>query len=258
MSDRLVVLGSCGAWPEPGKACSGFVLEYRGFRVVLDLGYGTLPRLLALLGSSAADGIDAVVVTHEHPDHAIDVHGLFRARFFGRRGAPPLPLYAPKSVLDLVSTIEGDDAANVSHVFDWHPLPSRPYQIGPLELQSYALPHYVPNAGVRLSGPGLTVAYTGDCGPDPSLVELGRNADLFIMEASDRLQQPGVPPPPAGKQRHLNSHDAGLAAQEASARRLLLTHFWPGNDRERSRAAAEGTFTGEVLLAEEGLVVQVP
>jgi len=58
MNSRLVVLGSCGAWPEPGRACSGFVVEHAGARIVLDLGYGTLPRLLALLallGSSAAD-----------------------------------------------------------------------------------------------------------------------------------------------------------------------------------------------------------
>src|SRR5450755_4097894 len=62
VTSRLVILGGCGAWPEAGRACSGFVLEHAGARIVLDLGYGTLPRLLALLGSSAADGIDAVVV----------------------------------------------------------------------------------------------------------------------------------------------------------------------------------------------------
>ena len=65
MESWLVVLGSCGAWPEPGRACSGFLLEHDGFRVALDLGYGTLPRLLSLLGSPTAAGIDAVVVTHD-------------------------------------------------------------------------------------------------------------------------------------------------------------------------------------------------
>jgi ribonuclease BN (tRNA processing enzyme) len=63
MSSRLVVLGSCGAWPEAGRACSGFVVEHGGVRVVLDLGYGTLPRLLGLLDSTVADGVDAVIVT---------------------------------------------------------------------------------------------------------------------------------------------------------------------------------------------------
>ena len=87
MSSRLIVLGGCGAWPEGGRACSGFVLEHQGFRVVLDLGYGTLPRLLSLLGSAGGEGIDAVIVTHRHPDHMIDLHGLLRAR---RARAPKL------------------------------------------------------------------------------------------------------------------------------------------------------------------------
>lgn len=101
-----MVMGSCGAWPEPGRACSGFVLEHNGFQVVLDLGYGTLPRLLDLVESVAGDGIDAVVITHRHPDHMIDLHGLFRARWFGRRGAPAIPLYAPPGVLELVASLE--------------------------------------------------------------------------------------------------------------------------------------------------------
>jgi glyoxylase-like metal-dependent hydrolase (beta-lactamase superfamily II) len=65
VSSRVVVLGGCGAWPEADRACSGFVVEHDGFRLVLDLGYGTLPRLFALLGSSTGVGVDAVIVTHD-------------------------------------------------------------------------------------------------------------------------------------------------------------------------------------------------
>ncbi len=74
-----VVLGSCGAWPEPGRACSGLVVEHDGAQIVIDLGYGTLPRLLSLPGSSSADGVDAVIVTHAHSGHMVDLHGLLRA-----------------------------------------------------------------------------------------------------------------------------------------------------------------------------------
>ena len=100
---RLVVLGGCGAWPEPGRACSGFLLEHDGFRVVLDLGYGTLPRLLALLGSTTAAGLDAVVVTHDHPDHVVDLHGLFRARLYDGRQLPRIALFAPEAVVERVA-----------------------------------------------------------------------------------------------------------------------------------------------------------
>jgi ribonuclease BN (tRNA processing enzyme) len=257
VSSRLVVLGSCGAWPEAGRACSGFLIEHDGARVVLDLGYGTLPRLL-MVGSATAAGITAVIVTHQHADHMVDLHRLFRARWFGHHDEPAIPLYSPEPVLTRIAEMEDGDVAAVRHVFRWHPLPAGPYVIGPFRLVSRALPHYVLNAGVRLSAPGLTVAYTGDTGPDPSLAELGRNADLYIVEASDRHQQPGTPPAPPGSPMHLTSRDAGEAATAAGARRLLLTHFWPGNDRQRSGIEAAEVFPGEVLLAQEGLELHLP
>ena len=258
MNSRLVVLGSCGAWPEPGRACSGFVVEHGGTRIVLDLGNGTLPRLLTVLGSSAADGIDAVIVTHAHPDHMVDLHGLLRARVFGRRSAPPIPLHAPEPVLARLTGLEDDGPEVVRRAFDWHPLPAEPRQIGPFRLESMLLPHYLPNSGVRLSGPGLTVAYTGDTGPDPALAELGRDADLFIVDATDRWQRPSSPDvPPAGPVLNLTAREAGQAAAAARARRLLLTHFWPDNDRQASRADAAAAFGGEILLADEGLEVPI-
>lgn len=255
---RLVVLGSCGGWPEAGRACSGYVLEHEGVRIVLDLGYGTLPRLLQLLGSSAADGIDAVVVTHAHPDHLVDVHGLFRARWFARRGEARIPLYVADGVLDMVAGLEDGDAAAVAAVFDSHPLPAGPYRVGPFLLESEALPHYVPNVGVRLSAPGLTVAYTGDTGPDAALADLGRDADLYIIDATDRDQQRGGVPSQAEPRRNLSAREAAAAGAAADARRLLLTHFWPGNDRDASYSAAAKLFSGDLILADEGLEITLP
>jgi len=258
MVSRLVVLGSCGGWPEAGRACSGYVLEHEGTRIVLDLGYATLPRLLALLGSPAADGLDAVVVTHAHPDHLVDLHGLFRARWFARREAAPIPLYASAGVLAMVAGLEGGDAAAVTAVFDVHPLPAGPYRVAAFLLESWALPHYVPNAGVRLTAPGLTVAYTGDTGPDAALAELGRDADLYIVDATDRRQQPASASAPPGPQRNLTAQDAAAAAAAAGASRLLLTHFWPGNDRRASYATAAETFSREIFIADEGLEITLP
>ncbi|HEY3946691.1 MAG TPA: MBL fold metallo-hydrolase [Solirubrobacteraceae bacterium] len=257
MTGRLVVLGGCGAWPEAGRACSGFFVEYDGFRVVLDLGYGTLPRLLALLESVTAAGVDAVVVTHEHPDHMVDLHGLFRARWFGARGSPPVPLYAPQAVLEHVGILEGlpSDAPPLRAVFEWHPIPASAYAMGPFALESWLLPHYVPNAGVRLSADELTLAYTGDTGPCAELTELGRNADLYIIDATDRAQRSPTAADPPEPPMLLTGRQAGEAAATAGARRVLLTHFWPANDRERTRADAADAFTGEILLADEGLVV---
>lgn len=251
MTSTLTVLGSCGAWPEPGRACSGFVLDHDGFRVVVDLGYGTLPRLLAHRDDPFADGVDAVVITHRHPDHCVDLHGLFRARAMGDGDKTAVPVYAAEGVRDVMAGLEEEhDRADIDEVFDWHPLPGGPYDLGPFRLLSRALPHYVPNAGIRLEARDLTVAYTGDSGPDPALVELAAGADLFVAESTEAAKSSG----PSADQ-YLAADEAARAAQAAGARRLLLTHFWPGMDRAEAGRVARDHFTGEVLLADEGLVV---
>lgn len=238
------MLGGCGAFPEPGRACSGFALEWDGYRLVLDLGYATLPRLLALWPDGA---VDAIVVTHEHPDHCVDLHGLFRMRHYGPARLPRLPLYCPAGVLDRLAGLEPD--VDLLAVFDHHPLPGD-HRVGPFELTGLPLPHYVPNAGVRLRAGATVLAYTGDTGPDPLLADLGRDADLFVVEATDRDGETRRP-----VRNLMTAAEAGRWARAAGARRLLLTHFWPGNDRAVSVAAASETFGGEVLAAEEGLVV---
>lgn len=253
---RVVVLGSCGAWPEPGRACSGLLLEHHGFRVAVDLGYGTLPLLLQALGSPSGEGLDAVVVTHRHPDHMVDLHGLFRARSFGNAPGGPLPLLAAEGVLENVKALEEDDGSAVDEAFRWVQLPRVAYDLGPFTLESRLLPHSVPSVGVRLSAPGLVVACTGDTGYVDELHDLGRDADLFVVEATDEHQQG-----PSGSQsssNHLTAHEAGAAASAADARAVLLTHFWPGNDREASRRTAAEVYRGPVLVAEEGMVVDLP
>jgi ribonuclease BN (tRNA processing enzyme) len=185
----------------------------------------------------------------------VDLHGLFRARWYGYRDGPAIPLYAPDGVPRRVAELEEGDPAPVRSVFEWYPLPAEPYRVGPFTLESLPLPHYVPNAGVRLSAPGLVIAYTGDTGPDPALAELGRDADLYIIEATDRYQNPNTPTGSPGLRRSLDARDAGEVAAAAGAHRLMLTHFWPGNDRQRSRASAATAFAGEILLADEGLEV---
>lgn len=100
---RLTVLGGCGAWPAAGQACSGYLVESGGYRVLLDPGYATLPRLLSLVPATA---VDAVVVTHGHPDHCADLNPLLRARALGDEPAVPLPVYAPRASLRAVLALD--------------------------------------------------------------------------------------------------------------------------------------------------------
>jgi ribonuclease BN (tRNA processing enzyme) len=238
----LTVLGSCGAWPEAGRACAGFLLEYDGFKVVLDLGYATLPRLL----EHCPDGeVDAVVVTHQHPDHCVDVSALARVRHYQAPDAEPIPLYCPPGVLDVLRALEPrPDPATVFAVHDL----AGAREIGPFQLETALLPHYVTNLGVRLSAPGLTVSYTGDSGPAPDLAALAEGADLHISDATHQL-------PPPEPRFLMTAREAAAGAQ--GAKRLLLTHFWPGTDRALSVSQAQEVFAGEVIAADEGLVLDL-
>jgi ribonuclease BN (tRNA processing enzyme) len=238
-------LGATGAYPEAGQACSGFLLEWDGFRAVLDLGYGTLPRLLAHV--PAAD-VDAVVITHEHPDHCIDLHGLFRILHYGS-SAHCVPLYCPPGVLGRLAGIEPD--VDLHSAFDVHELPGS-YQLGPFALTCAPLPHFVPNVGVRLEARDVAIAYTGDTGPHPRLADLGRGVDLFVVEATDR---PGEANKPV--RNLMTAEEAGQWAERAGADRLLLTHFWPGTDRRAAVTAAQSAFRGDVFAAEQGLVIEL-
>ncbi|MDJ0346474.1 MBL fold metallo-hydrolase [Streptomyces sp. H10-C2] len=241
---RLTVLGTCGAWPQAGRAASGFLLEYDWFRLVLDLGYATLPRLLTYCEGG---DIDAVVITHEHPDHCADLSALGRERYFSDDRRARVPLYCTPGVIGRVQAMEPSE--DLLDVFSVYRLPGT-HQVGPFQLDAVLLPHHVPHAGVRVTAPGLTVAYSGDAGPDAALAPLGACASLFVIGAT--LQGP----PPDEDPRHLMSAtEAGTWATRAGAQRLLLTHFWPDSDRARSVTEAQSTFAGEVIAADEGLIV---
>src|SRR4051812_20134231 len=99
----LNVLGSSGAFPTSENPCSGYLVEHEGFRILLDAGYATFP---ALLRHTTAESIDAVLITHGHPDHCADLHPLLRARALGGNDPARLPLYSPPRALDAVLALD--------------------------------------------------------------------------------------------------------------------------------------------------------
>ncbi|HZC72223.1 MAG TPA: MBL fold metallo-hydrolase [Jatrophihabitans sp.] len=245
---RLTVLGSCGAFPEPGRACSGYLLEHDGFRLLVDLGYAVVPRLLELI---RAEDVDAVVISHGHPDHCADLNPLLRARVVRDDPAPPLPVYAPPGALDAVLALDRPGMLDAGYAL--HALADgADLEIGPYRVQTRLLPHWLPNAGLRLSAGRRVVAYTGDGGPSPDVIELARDADLLLAEASY------VDEVPEDSRDYLSSARVqGRQAAAAGAHRLLLTHLLPGVDAAAAQDVARVEYGGEVGLATPGLVVEL-
>jgi ribonuclease BN (tRNA processing enzyme) len=245
---RLTVLGSCGAYPEAGQACSGYLVEHDGFRLLVDLGYAVVPRLFGLI--TAAD-VDAVFITHGHPDHCADLNPLLRARVLGGEALPPLPVYALPGALDAVLALDRPGMLAGGYVL--HELdPGSGLDIGPFGVRTRLLPHSRPNAGVRLEAGGQALAYTGDTGPDDGVIDLARGAGLLLAEASFTDEVP------EDLRSTLSSADLqGRQASAAGAGRLLLAHLMPGTDPAAARAAAGRGYRGEVAVATPGLVAEL-
>jgi ribonuclease BN (tRNA processing enzyme) len=246
---RLRVLGSCGAWPAAGQACSGYLVEYEEFRLLVDVGYATVPRLLQWVD---AGEVDAVFISHGHPDHCADLNPLLRARALSDEPPPPLAVYALPGALDAVLAL--DRPGMLADAYVLHELTAGKHvYVGPFRLDSRLLPHWVPNLGVPLGAGGQVIAYTGDSGPSPDVVELAQEADLLLAEATYADQVP------ADSRRYLSSaHQAGQQAAQAGAGQLALTHLWPGTDPAAARAAAAEQYDGAVSVMVADLLLDLP
>jgi ribonuclease BN (tRNA processing enzyme) len=224
-------------------------VEHDGFRLLVDVGYATVPQLLQW---GTADQVDAVFISHGHPDHCADLNPLLRARALCDDPPAPLPVYALAGALDAVLALDRPGMLAGAYVLHELSAGGR-LDAGPFHVQTRLLPHWVPNAGVRLAAGGQVLAYTGDCGPSPDVVELAHDADLLLAEATY------VDQVPMDSRRYLSSaRQAGRQAAQAGARHLLLTHLWPGTDPAAARAAAADGYDGEVGVATAGLLLDLP
>jgi ribonuclease BN (tRNA processing enzyme) len=224
-------------------------VETADFTLLLDAGYAVLPRLLEVM---PAEQLDAVVITHGHPDHCADLNPLLRARALGGHRPPPLDVYAPPHALDAVLALDNPDM--LAQAFQLHEFePGQELAIGPFTVTTALLPHWLPNAAIRLTIGDTSLTYTGDGGPSPDLVRLARGTDLLIAEAThpDEL--------PADDIGHLTTAaQAAAQATEAGASRLLLTHLWPGTSPQAAQRAASRHYDGKIDVTTTGLVIDLP
>lgn len=209
--------------------------------------YAVLPQLLEI---TTAEQIDAVMISHGHPDHCADLNPLLRARALGGSAPPSLPVFAPPGALNAVLALDRpgmlDDAYDLRE-FDI----GESLSIGPFSLETVALPHWVPNAAVRVTNGNKSLTYTGDGGPSPSLVELAQNTDLLIAEASYADQVPAATVP-----NLTSACEAGQQARAAAVTRLMLTHLLSGTAPSTALEAAR-TYPGEITVAKKHTTISL-
>ncbi|MQA61690.1 MAG: MBL fold metallo-hydrolase [Actinophytocola sp.] len=254
---RLTILGCAGSIPGPDANASGYLLEADGFVLGLELGNGTLSRLQAI--RSPFD-LDALVLSHLHPDHCSDFGALTVLRRYHPNRPPGrperLPVYGPadteQRLVNLFAPNEVERAeADLTDVYTFSPLPTERSRIGPFEVVAFEVFHPTPAYGLRLSHAGRTLAYTGDTGMCPILDELAADADVLLSEASwtDADDRPsGI---------HLSGVEAGELAGRARARRLLVTHIAPWSDPAKIHAEARAAYGGPLELVEQGAVYDI-
>lgn len=245
----VTVVGCAGSFPGPASPASCYLLtsEYDGRRwqVVLDLGPGSLG---ALQRHTDPMQLDAVLVSHLHPDHCLDLTGLHVMRTHHPGGAAParLDVFAPAGAAERIGRAYGvEAAASVEDAYRFHTLRDRArFTVGPFHVTPFAVCHPVAAFGFRVESQAATLAYTGDTDSCEALTPLMAGADLVLadsafMDARDAAR--GV---------HLTGRRAAEAAiQAGGVARLMLTHIPAWNDPEVCRAEAAQVWPGEVELA---------
>ncbi|MEY9875429.1 ribonuclease BN (tRNA processing enzyme) [Streptacidiphilus sp. MAP12-33] len=247
---KLTVVGSSGSFPSAESACSCYLVEADGFQVVLDMGNGALG---ALQRHTGLYDVDAVVLSHLHPDHCVDMCAYYVARNYRVEGCPdPIPVFGPSgTAARLARAYDMDEDPGMKGVFDFRDLREGSFELGPFTVTAAQVAHPVEAYGFRIEHGDRSFVYTGDTGPCRQLVDLARGTDLLLSEAAYTH----------GKEEfvdvHLNGRQAGELATVAGARRLVLTHIPPWTDPERNATDAAEAYDGPVELARPGAVYEI-
>ena len=233
---RITILGSSGSYPAAGTACSSYLVQGGGVNVVLDLGSGALANLQDHI---ALADLDAIVVSHSHPDHWLDLGVLATAWKYGL-GREGLRVHGtPDTRAKADALVDG-----LAPTFDWTDIDAGDeLVIGGLSLTFSMTDHYVPTLATRVTDGTSSFAYSADTGPAWSFARLGGPVDLAVCEATHLVDKE-----PEGV-LHLSARQAGAMARQAGVRRLVLTHVSPGVDPEAARAEAAEAFGAPVDLA---------
>jgi ribonuclease BN (tRNA processing enzyme) len=252
---RLTVIGCSGSYPGPDSPASSYLVEAddgsRTWRLLLDLGSGALGKLQELSDPLA---IDAVFLSHLHPDHWFDMSGYYVLRKYHPAGTQPrIPVYGPRGTGRRMAEAYGlPSTPGMGQEFDVHEYDEQqPVSVGPVKVEVVQVLHPVDAFALKVTHEGRSLVYSGDTAFCEALVGLTRGADLLLAEAAFREGDDNPP------NLHMTGRDAALTAVQAGVPRLVLTHVPPWFDRQDAYDDARPVFGGQLELARCGETYEV-
>ena len=263
---RLTVLGKSPSWQDAGGACSGYLIEEEGTAVVVDCGNGVFSKLRRYRDYTR---VDAVVISHLHADHFLDLVPWAYALTYAPRQQPvPVDrwpgtddparprLIAPHGAIETFRRVVGawgnEDLIENAFELEEYDADST-VEIGPIRARFHEVPHFTTTYAIDLSsrnGNGR-LTYSSDTKPTDDLVDFARGTDLLLVEAT--LPRPER----TGERGHLTPGEAGEHARRAGAKRVVLTHFSDELGDEWTREQGAVAFGGPVDVAREGDVYEL-
>lgn len=246
---KVTVLGCSGSVPGPDSPASGYLVEADDYKLVLDLGHGAFGALQRYVHPAE---VDAIIVSHLHADHCIDLTAYIVALRYGGRGhrldGPDgrIPLVGPSGTRDRLEAAYDPLARKLGlHELFGFSTPT-PGELGPFSVSFATMNHPTPTTAVRITQGDRSLVYSADTGESAELVELAQGADLFLCEASFGPDEEYIP------DLHLTGKQAGEHAAKAGVERLVITHVPPWGSREVQADEAAAAFHGEVEFALPG------
>jgi ribonuclease BN (tRNA processing enzyme) len=243
---KLTVLGCSGTVPSPDSPASGYLLEADGFRLVIDMGHGAFGQLQRYVDPTK---VDAIIISHLHADHCLDLTAYIVALRYGgagyRMGAEDkrIELIGPAGTRDRIEAAYDPLARKLGlqQLFAFEkPVDT---ELGPFRVTYAPMNHPVPTVGIRIEHDGRSLVYSGDTGVSDELVKLALGANALLCEASFGPDDEYVP------NLHLTGREAGEHAERAGVERLIVTHIPPWVSREVALAEASDAFAGPTELA---------
>jgi ribonuclease BN (tRNA processing enzyme) len=246
---ELTVLGAGPAWSDrPGASGAAYLVRAGGATVLFDLGQGSFPRLIAAI---APERLDAVVISHLHPDHFVDLVPLRHYLAYQLRPPRHLRVIAPAGLAGRIDALH-DQPGFTAVTLDCEPPPTEPLDVAGATLEMRRVTHTENSHAMRISsgsGPGLV--YSGDCGVAGDLAPLIRPGDALLVEVSF-----GAGPVPPGS-LHLDAPAIAELARATRPGRVLLTHLQMGLDGAEAVRIVQAAVDGPVALVQPGDVIDL-